>query len=96
MLLRPETDVPRISEFFGMSVYMYWFDTQRHKLPHFHVRYQGLEAVFALNGDLVEGNLGARAHRLLQEWARERAADVKRAWECAASGKEIPWILPIQ
>ena len=23
--------VPRVSEFFGMSVYMYWFDTQKHQ-----------------------------------------------------------------
>ena len=42
--------MPRISEFFGMTICMYWFDTQKHKVPHFHVRHQGAEAVFSLDG----------------------------------------------
>jgi hypothetical protein len=88
--------MPRISEFFGMVVLMYWFDTQKHKQPHFHVRYRGVEAVFALDGTLLEGDLGARAHRLVREWSAERAAAIHESWACAAAGEEIPWVLPIQ
>jgi len=88
--------VPKISEFFGMTVHMYWFDTQKHKLPHLHVRYRGMEAIFALDGRLIEGDLGARAHHLVQDWCRERAGEIAHAWDCAAAGKEIPWVLPIQ
>ncbi len=47
---------------------MYWYDTQKHKLPHFHVRYQGAEAAFDLNGNVLEGDLGVRAHGLIREW----------------------------
>jgi hypothetical protein len=79
-----------------MVVYMYWFDTQRHKEPHFHVRYRGTEAVFRLDGALLEGDLGGRAHRLVREWAEERAGEIKVAWACASSGKEMPWVQPIQ
>jgi hypothetical protein len=89
-------DVPRIAEFFGLSVHMYWFDTQKHHEPPFHVRHQGLEAVFALDGRLLEGDLGPRAHRLVQEWAVERAAEIRGAWQCAVQGREIPWVLPIR
>jgi hypothetical protein len=88
--------VPRISEFFGMSVYMYWFDVQKHHVPHIHVRYQGSEAVFGLDGTLLDGDLGARAHRLVREWCDERRAELEIAWACAASGKEIPWVLPLR
>jgi hypothetical protein len=35
--------MPRISEFFGILIYMYWFDNQQHKLPHLHARYAGQE-----------------------------------------------------
>jgi len=42
-----------------MIVYMYWFDTQRHKLPHFYVRYQGAEAVFGLNGGRKGNPMGS-------------------------------------
>jgi hypothetical protein len=75
---------------------MYWFDTQKHKLPHLHVRYQGAEAVFTLGGDLLEGDLGARARSLVEAWCVERSAEINKAWECAALGKEIPWVLPLQ
>ncbi|MEE8410239.1 MAG: DUF4160 domain-containing protein, partial [Myxococcota bacterium] len=37
--------MPRIAEFFGIAIYMYWFDNQRHRLPHVHARYGGREAV---------------------------------------------------
>lgn len=75
---------------------MYWFDTQKHHVPHIHVRYQGAEAVFDLGGRLLEGDLGARAQRLVGEWSAERAAELTRAWTCAASGKELPWVLPLR
>ena len=48
--------MPKISEFFGISIFMYWFDTQKHKLPHFHARYGGEEGVFDLNGNRIEGD----------------------------------------
>jgi len=88
--------MPRISEFFGIIVLMYWFDQQRHKMPHFHARYRGNEAVFDLAGTCIEGHLGARAHRLIAEWAEERAAEIEEAWQAAAAGKEIPWVPPLQ
>jgi hypothetical protein len=75
---------------------MYWFDTQKHKLPHLHARYKGMEAVLTLDGKLLEGSLGARAEYLVREWVGERQADIHHAWACAVAGKEIPWVLPIQ
>jgi hypothetical protein len=88
--------MPRISEFFGLTIYMYWFDNQKHSVAHFHVRYQGAEAVFALNGARIEGNLGPRVDRLVLEWCDERRAELQQAWSCAMLGQEIPWILPLQ
>lgn len=88
--------MPRISEFFGLAIYMYWFDTQRHQRPHFHVRYQGAEAVYALDGTPIEGDLGRRANRLVAEWAEERSEEIGAAWRHASQGKEIPWILPLR
>lgn len=88
--------MPRISEFFGIVIYMYWFDTQKHKMPHFHARHGGLEAVYDFKGNCIEGDLGLRANRLISEWCAERAKDIEIAWQCAITGKELPWVLPIQ
>ncbi len=88
--------MPRISEFFGITIYMYWFDTQKHQTPHFHARYQGNEAVFTLEGTRIDGSIGNRANKLVEEWALENSSDLRAAWMLAISGKEIPWITPLQ
>ncbi len=74
---------------------MYWFDVQKHQSPHFHARYSGKEAVYDLGGRPIEGSLGLRADRLIQEWASERQADLQSAWTLAFTGKELPWIHPL-
>jgi len=88
--------MPRISEFFGIVIYMYWFDNQKHKLPHFHARYQGSEAIFNLEGICIEGSIGNRAHKLIEEWASENRRDLETAWQLATKGKELPWVTPLQ
>ena len=88
--------MPRISEFFGIAIYMYWFDHQKHKAPHFHARFGGEEAVFDLAGNCLEGDLGVRATRLVVEWCQERQSDLRAAWAAAAAGKEVPWVTPLR
>ena len=87
--------MPRISEFFGIVIFMYWFDIQKHKMPHFHARYGGAEAVFDLQGNCIDGDLGPRAQRLIAEWCAERTDELNQAWQCALAGKELPWVLPL-
>jgi hypothetical protein len=88
--------MPRISEFFGLVVYMYWFDFQKHKTPHIHVRHRGVEATFDLSGNVLDGNLGPRVNRLIEEWCEVRQIELRRAWKAAIEGKEIPWVSPLQ
>ena len=88
--------MPRISEFFGIAIYMYWFDRQRHSAPHFHARHGGEEAVFDLDGNCLEGDLGPRTTRLITEWCQERREAISAAWTAAAAGKEIPWVPPLR
>jgi Domain of unknown function (DUF4160) len=40
--------MPCISMFYGILIYMYWYDNKEHKLPHIHVHYQDYEAVVAI------------------------------------------------
>ncbi len=39
--------MPRISEFFGIVIYMYWRD---HGPPHFHAIYAEEEALISIDG----------------------------------------------
>lgn len=87
--------MPRVSEFFGILVYMYWMDDKRHKKPHVHVYYSGQSAVFDFAGNCLDGNVSTRVNRLVREWIKERPSELKNAWEKAMNGEEIPWIAPL-
>jgi hypothetical protein len=34
--------------FYGIIVAMYFYDDERHKLPHIHAKYQGQDASFSI------------------------------------------------
>jgi hypothetical protein len=63
--------VPRISEFYGIVIEMYFAD---HPPPHFHARYGGEEATIVIaSGAVLAGSLPGRALRLVREWWRSIA-----------------------
>jgi hypothetical protein len=73
--------VPRLSEFYGIVIYMYWND---HAPAHFYAIYAGDEALVRIDdGTVLAGSLPRTAARLVQEsWRLHRdelAADWARA-----------------
>ena len=52
--------MPRISEFFGIAIYMYYND---HWPAHFHALYGEAEAVYNIDSlEILRGHLPRRAH----------------------------------
>jgi hypothetical protein len=65
-LLDRSQALPRISEFYGVAIYMYYAD---HAPPHIHVMYGESEASFRIDTlHLLAGSLPARALRMALEW----------------------------
>ena len=59
--------MPTISMFYGIIIRMYALDTQQHHLPHIHVEYAGIEAVFQIpDGELLEGALPVKQNKLVR------------------------------
>ena len=59
--------MPTISMFYGILVAMYVLDTEKHHLPHIHVRYNEFIAVLGIpEGDVLDGALPARQMKLVQ------------------------------
>ena len=78
--------MPRIAEFFGITIYLYFADTNRHAAPHFHAKYGGDEATYAIpDGDRLAGSLPKRQERLVQGWAALRSAELEQAWSRAVN-----------
>ncbi len=43
--------MPAISMFYGIVIYLYFFDDERHKLPHVHARYKNIAQRFRFSTD---------------------------------------------
>lgn len=85
--------MPKLSEFFGIAIYMYWGD---HGPPHFHARYGGEKASIAI-GDLsvLAGGLPPRALGLVVEWAALHRGELEVAWEKASRNETLDSIEPL-
>jgi hypothetical protein len=89
-----QTIVPRLSEFYGIVIYMYWRD---HDPPHFHAVYGGHEAQVRIeDGTVIDGSLPRVAERLVREWARLRRSELVADWERAQVPEALLPIEPLQ
>ncbi|CAN5266267.1 DUF4160 domain-containing protein [soil metagenome] len=86
--------MPTISEFFGISIYMYW---REHGRPHFHAIYGGEEAVIAIDDlAVIEGELSARVRGLVVEWATLHQEELREVWNEARQHQPLTKIEPLR
>jgi hypothetical protein len=89
--------MPAISMFYGIIVYMYFFDDERHKLPHIHAKYQGAEAVFSINdASMLTGDLPVSRTRLIQAWIEIHRDALLADWALAVKGEALFQIDPLR
>jgi hypothetical protein len=85
--------MPRISQFYGISIYMYYGD---HAPPHLHAIYGDSEAVVDIQtGAVIAGDLPRRARKLVDEWASAHRAELLENWERATSQRPLLPIDPL-
>ena len=85
--------MPEISRFLGIVIAIYW---QEHGVPHFHAKYSGQRASFAIE-DLrrLEGSLPPRVMGLVLEWASLHREDLMADWKLAKDKKPLRPIEPL-
>jgi hypothetical protein len=86
-----------IAMFYGIIVSMYFFDNQRHKIPHIHVRFQGQEVVLSIpEGTILEGELRPNKMKLVWAWIEIHRDELMADWELAINGEAIFRIDPLK
>ena len=86
--------MPRIAEFYGIAIYLYYRD---HAPPHFHAIYSEHEAEVAIEtGDVARGSLPPLAARFVREWALLYRDDLMKDWELARTGASLRAIPPLE
>lgn len=86
--------MPRISEFFGIEIYIYWRD---HNPPHFHAYYGGEEVTIAIRDlSVLAGGLPPRATGLIMEWAAMHRSRLESMWDKATNLEPMGRIDPLR
>ena len=86
--------MPTISEFFGITVRIYYDD---HNPPHFHAYYGSEEALIGLeNLEILSGHLPRRAKAMVIEWAIEYRKELKENWMRAERHEPLSPITPLE
>lgn len=89
--------MPTISMFYGILVSMFFEDSDRHNLPHIHVRYAGHKASIAIeDGRMLAGDIPPKQLKLVQAWIEIHKEELIVDWELAASGEQPFRIAPLQ
>lgn len=84
--------MPAICMFYGIVIYMYYKD---HMPPHFHARYQGQEACFTFDGELLEGKLPSKQCKLVAAWAVLNTEELEANWDLARNKQELFKLRPL-
>ena len=86
--------MPKICQFYGIAIYMYWRD---HAPPHVHAVYAQFEAEIEIaTGRVERGHLPPRARRLVRAWVLRHTRELALNWERATNGEPIDAIPPLE
>ena len=86
--------MPRISEFYGIFIYMYFRD---HAPPHFHAIYGQYEAEVEIpTGGIIKGKLPGRAERLVREWSQNYRDELEQNWKLARAHQPLQQVPPLE
>jgi len=86
--------VPVISVFFGIVIRMFY---REHGVAHFHAEYQGEQATFTFDGEVLAGALRSRtALRLIKEWATAHQGELEANWNRLRAGEALERIAPLE
>lgn len=88
--------MPIISQFYGITIRMYYNDNMQHNFPHLHTSYNGQEAVFNLEGKIIEGNIPIKKKKIVEAWIIIHKKELDKLWEITVSGKGYFKIEPLK
>jgi hypothetical protein len=88
--------MPVISMFYGIIVQMYFFDFDKHNLPHIHVKYAAHKASISIaTGEILAGAFPNKQLKLVQAWIEIHRDELSADWTLAIEGESLFKINPL-
>lgn len=88
--------MPTISLFYGILIMMHCESGERHNSPHVHAKYGNYNAVFALDGTLLDGEFPRKQKKLVEAWIVLHEDDLTANWELLQNGEDFFRIEPLR
>ena len=86
--------MPRLSEFYGIAIYMYFAD---HNPPHIHAINAEYEALIRIDsGAVIRGELPTTAMRLVEQWRALHQDELTANWASAQVPAALSTIEPLR
>lgn len=85
--------MPSLSMFYGIIIYMYKND---HYPAHIHAKYQGNEARYDLEGNLIEGDLPPKKKKLVEAWIAIHEDELRANWDMLNDENRVCKIEPLK
>jgi hypothetical protein len=80
--------MPEITRFYGIVVKIFFRD--EHNPPHIHAVYGEHNGLFRIEDmEMIEGDLPARARKMVEEWGTSYKADLQAMWD-SKTLKKLP------
>jgi hypothetical protein len=81
--------MPTISMFYGILIRMFFYDTDKHNVPHIHAEFQGNVGVYSIpDGELLAGNLPPKKHKMVVAWIAIHEDELLVDWDLSVNGKK--------
>jgi hypothetical protein len=92
-----DNNMPTISLFYGIIIYMYYFDNKEHKMPHIHANYAEYDAVISIpEGEVINGEIPNSKLKLIKAWVEIHQEDLMANWRLAVEGQQPHKIEPLR
>jgi len=80
--------------FYGIVIRMY--NNGEHNPPHFHAYYQGHNAVYDMDGNLIDGDMPRAQNKLITAWSEIHKDELLANWDLAINEEPLYKIDPLK
>jgi len=84
--------MPEISRFYGIIIFMNFFD---HAPPHFHAWYGDYQISMTIEDGLIRGEMPQRALMMIYDWLAIHKHELLAEWNNAQNGLPLNKIAPL-
>lgn len=88
--------MPVVSQFYGIIITMYYNENTKHNLPHIHTEYADFDAIFDLEGKLLDGKMPNKQKKMVEVWISLHNEELKPLWTTMQEYKEFFKIEPLK